>query len=377
MGNRGRIIAAGRVVLLTVLLVIAGRTPVVAQEEGQPEPPEVTARAVFAVDTTAGVELYARNADEELPPASLTKIASAIVVLQNAELDEAVTIAERDLVDATLYSSMNLVAGDTLTVEQLLYGMMLPSGNDAALALARHVGERLGATGDPVAAFVEAMNRLAADLRLKNTRFTNPVGLDDPDHYSSARDLAVLARRAMSFRIFREIVREPSYTVVSIGPEQRPYELVNFNRLLGDGVHGIKTGSTEAAGGCLVIASWAHGRNRVITVILGSDLAYGADNQIATDARWEDMSAILSAMDQDYRWVAPEEPEEMPGLDEEMAAWGVALKDPAAVVVPRRRGDELRYRLQLGPEAASGDEVGRVLFFLGSEVVAERPVFQI
>jgi D-alanyl-D-alanine carboxypeptidase (penicillin-binding protein 5/6) len=182
----------------------------------------------------------------------------------------------------------------------------------------------------------------------------------------------------MENRTIREVVRTESIDVTSVGPEQRVLTLVNYNGLLGqNGVHGVKTGSTEAAGGCLVIASWTHGRNRVITVILGSTLAYDENSLITVDARWDDMTSLLSALDRDYQWIAPAESAEVPGLREELAAWQVELREPASVVVPSGDVEGFRYRLKLGPPQEPKSQVGVVLFFVGSEQIAERPVFQI
>ena len=112
-------------------------------------PPEVTAKSVFAIDMTSGVELYAKNQHEHLQVGSVVKIATALVVVNNVELDEQVVIIESDLVDTTEFSNMALNAGDTLTVSQLLYGLLIPSGNDGAHALARHVGAKLSGSTDP------------------------------------------------------------------------------------------------------------------------------------------------------------------------------------------------------------------------------------
>ncbi|HET8523669.1 MAG TPA: hypothetical protein VFL82_10555, partial [Thermomicrobiales bacterium] len=228
-------------------------------------------------------------------------------------------------------------------------------------------------------AFVGEMNNLVTTLGLKNTHFTNPVGLeDDADHYSSARDLAALANEAMKNKFIATVVRTKEITVTSVGPEHRDFDLVNVNQLLGqNGVHGVKTGSTDAAGGCLVVASWAHGRNRVITVILGSKIHYDPETEAADiDLRWDEMTELLQTMDRDYRWISPGETDEVPGLQEEMAAWQVELEKPPSIVVPRQQMDQFHYRLQLGPPGKPKSQVGQVLFFVGTDQIAARPVYQ-
>ncbi|MGH2559156.1 MAG: D-alanyl-D-alanine carboxypeptidase family protein [Thermomicrobiales bacterium] len=344
-------------------------------------PPEVSAQAVYSIDTAADVVLYQKNADDPLQPASTTKIATALVVLERvSDLNELIEITGAEMVDQENESSMGVEVGEIWTVEDLLYGLMIPSGNDAALALARHVGEQIDA-GDPVGAFVGEMNLFAASMGLQHTHFTNPVGLaDDPNHHTSARDLATLAARLMEYDLIREIVRQKSSTVTSDGSEPRELKLISTNALLGRfEVHGLKTGSTGVAGGCLVIASWGGGTNRVITVILGSAIDYSSRNsetgELAVDERWADMETVLGAMTEDYRWVAPAEPDQVPGLQDELSAWQVELGEPTAIVLPAN-GGEIAYQLQLGPPSEPNSQVGRVLFFVGSEQVAEQPVFQ-
>ncbi len=349
-----------------------------------PEPPEISAQAAYVADVSVGRPLYALNPDERRPPASLAKMMTAVVAAEHVSPDDRVKIDPADEVDVKIFSHMGLVAGDTVTVEQLLYGMLVPSGNDAANALARHVGAALAGVdpGDAeaaVAAFVGAMNERAEALHLANTHFANPSGEDAKDQYASARDLAGLAATLMENDTLAEIVRTPEYETTSVGPERRAYGvLTNTNTLLQEeGIHGVKTGTTGEAGGNLVTAAYFSGGNRVITVILGSP--YEADSetgQPVRDDRYPDTLAILESLQSDYRWLDPAERGTVEGLDEEMAAWQVTLEDGPALVVPGDRLDDLRYTLQLGPPGDPGEKVGRVLFFVGDEPVGERPVYQ-
>ena len=210
--------------------------------------------------TVDGRELWSRDADKRRPMASTTKIMTAVVVLEaGVSLDEEVTVsAAAAKVGQARY---NLKAGDVRTVRQLLEEMLVKSGNDAAAALAEHVG-------GSETAFVGMMNAKAAALGLKDTHYTNPHGLDDADHYTSARDLAALARFAMRDEEFRRVVRLRSVDVTS-GGSTRTME--NTNLLLGDfeGVIGIKTGMTDDAGWCLV-AQAERDTVRLLGVILGT-----------------------------------------------------------------------------------------------------------
>lgn len=381
----------GARLVLPLLLVIAALAPsgatrarddVPAIFEDIPAPPAITATAAYAFDVSAGVPLYALNADERLPPASLTKIATALVVLEHADLDEQVLVLASDVVEPG-FSTMNLVANDVLTVEQLLYGLFLPSGNDAALALARTVGDELPG-GDPtdppasIAAFVDAMNEVVVALGLENTHFVDPAGLDDPEQYSSARDLTRLAQEVLESKTLAEIAATTSIELTSVGPEARPYPLENTNKLLGlEGVHGLKTGTTPKAGACLVTAAWFHGPNRVITVVLGSNEDVDAAAEApSVNARFADTEAILGGLENDYTWLSPTDKDDIRGLREELAAWQVTLKDGPAVVVPSAAIDRFRYKLRLGPEGPPNSKAGRVLFLVGSDVVAERTLYQ-
>lgn len=201
-------------------------------------PPSNSAQAVILIHADTGKVLYEKNADERLGIASVTKIMTAYVVLEHCKLDEPVQIVWDDVnVEG---SSMYLKPGETYTVEELLYGLMLASGNDAALALARHCA-------GSVQAFAALMNEEAARLGMTNSSFQNPNGLDAEGHYSSARDLAALTAAAMGNPAFAKIVSTRSITI-----EGKTY--VNHNQLLTtcDGCLGVKTGYTMASGRSLV-----------------------------------------------------------------------------------------------------------------------------
>lgn len=257
--------------------------------------PALTAQSIYVLDTASGDVSYELNADDERDVGSTVKIVTALVVMDHAALDEEVTIEESDLVDPLVYSNMALVAGDTLTVEQLLTGLMVPSGSDGARALARHVGGIIDpAADDPRGVFADAMNAKAEELGMSHSHFANADGNDASDAWSSARDLAIASAALLENPVLAEIVAMPGYTFTSVGPEQREYTAVTTNKLMQEGredIVGVKTGSTEEAGGCLVLA--VAGESPVIVVLLGSDLTYEGD-WIATDARWEDANALLS-----------------------------------------------------------------------------------
>lgn len=219
--------------------------------------PAVSARAALLADVDSGAVLYEKNADEPLLIASTTKILTALLTLELCDLEDMVTI--RPEWTAVEGSSMYLKAGESYRVEDLLYGLMLASGNDAALALACH------AAGS-VEAFAALMNDKAEGLGCQNAHFVNPNGLDDPEHYASARDLALITRQALANEDFCRIVSSPGVTV-----GEQHYR--NHNKLLHmyEGVFGVKTGYTKAAGRSLVSCCEKEGMTLLCVTISAPD----------------------------------------------------------------------------------------------------------
>lgn len=235
------------------------------------EAPETSAGAAALLHADTGTLLYSENADTPMGIASTTKIMTALVVIEHCGLDEPVEILPEDTdVEG---SSMYLEAGETYTVRELLYGLMLASGNDAALALARYCG-------GSVEGFVAMMNQKAADLGLTQTHFCNPHGLDAEGHVSTAKELGLLACRAMENETFREIVSMNDITINNL-------TYVNHNKLLRnyDGCIGVKTGYTEACGRILVSCAEREG-TRFVCVTL-SDPDDWADHAALLDWAFE------------------------------------------------------------------------------------------
>ncbi|MEO1523793.1 MAG: serine hydrolase [Planctomycetota bacterium] len=244
------------------------------------DPPVVTCEAWTIIDRETGEALFSFNEDATLHPASTTKIMTAFVVLRLADdnpqvLEERIQFSRR--ADQTRGSTSAIRTGESITVREALYGLLLPSGNDASVALAEHFGARLTDKSDPDSAcrydqFVAAMNRTARQIGMRRTRYVNTHGLTDERHQTSAGDLARLAREAMQHALFCEIVATRQYGCVATGEQgyQRNIFWKNTNQLLGiEGYQGIKTGTTSAAGACLVTAGERNGRP-LIAVVLGS-----------------------------------------------------------------------------------------------------------
>ncbi len=208
----------------------------------------------IVIDEKTKRVLFDNNADEKRSIASTTKIVTALTVLKRARLDEVVKVSEKAV--GIEGSSIYLKSGDELTVEELLYGLMLRSGNDAATALAIHVG---GTTES----FVKMMNEEAKKAGAKNSSFKNPHGLDVAEHYSTARDLALITAEAFKFPAFEKIVGTKSFRREDGGT------WINKNKILStlDGGDGVKTGYTKKAGRCLVASATKNGA-RYISVVL-------------------------------------------------------------------------------------------------------------
>jgi len=221
-------------------------------------PTTVRSVAAIAIDADTGMTIVSRNADDHLAEASLTKMMTALVALEHASLTDVITATERSRSEPSV---IGLDPGDTLSLEDMLYGLLLPSGNDAALAIAESVG------GGSIERFVGWMNERAATMGLHNTHFANPHGLDQEGHYTSARDIAQVARAFMAEPTLARIVRTPRHEV----PGPPLYVFRTSNPLLGvyPGADGIKTGFTDDAGRCLASSAVRDGR-RVITIVLNS-----------------------------------------------------------------------------------------------------------
>jgi D-alanyl-D-alanine carboxypeptidase (penicillin-binding protein 5/6) len=255
-------------------------------------PPFVSAKAWAVLDGKTGAVLAGEQQTQALPMASTTKIMTAWIVISLAAadpkvLDEVVVYSERAA--KTPGSSARLQAGEKLPVRDLLYGLLLPSGNDAAVALAEHFGPRFGeaAAGDGLDRFVAEMNARARALGLKGMAFHDPNGLSR-ENVASAGDLSRLAWEAMKDERFRKYVTTRHYECDVLTPSggTRKAAWDNTNKLLDiEGYEGVKTGTTTAAGNCLV-ASGKRGDDRLIVVVLGST---------TTDGRYQDARNL-------FRW---------------------------------------------------------------------------
>lgn len=222
--------------------------------------PKLDSRIALVYDRASGRILFDKNGNKTTPMASTTKIMTAIIVVENSNLSDIVTIDSKSA--GTGGSRLGLKKNDKITVNDLLYGLMLRSGNDAAVALAIHVG-------GSVEGFAELMNKKAKELNLTSTHFMVPHGLDMDGHYTTAYELAKMADYALKNEKLKEIVSTKTCT---ININNNPKVISNTNELLGSvsGVYGVKTGFTNGAGRCLVTACKRDSLD-IITVIIGAD----------------------------------------------------------------------------------------------------------
>ena len=222
--------------------------------------PDVNSRACVVIDRKTNSVLFGKNENTKKKMASTTKIMTATIIIEKCNLSDTIEISKKAA--GTGGSRLGLKTGDKITALDLLYGLMLRSGNDAAVALAEYAG------GD-INGFAELMNAKALELGLTNTHFETPHGLDSNEHYTTAYELAILSNYALNNPTFAKIVGTKNYTITINGS---PKALSNTNELLGnmEGVYGIKTGFTNGANRCLVTACKRNNID-IICVVLGAD----------------------------------------------------------------------------------------------------------
>lgn len=311
-----------------------------------------SAASAVLVEQESGRVLYAQAADEERLIASTTKIMTALVALEHGDLRAEYTVTAEDMAEG---SSMYLKPGDTLRLEELLYGLMLASGNDAALAVAHCVSGKL-------TDFVALMNDTAQRLGMTHSHFMNPNGLDAQGHYASARDMATLTRHALENEDFRRIVSTASITI-----GQR--YLQNHNKLLKrcEGCIGVKTGFTKAAGRTLVSAAQREGMTLVcVTLNDGDDwndhmalfdYGFGAYRMVTAVRGGRQLLAVpVRGGTARQVMLAPAEDLRYPVTGEEQLT--VVARAPAWVAAP----------------VVPGQEIGRVCAYLDGEEVAQVPL---
>lgn len=231
----------------------------------------VSAPSAILIDAKSGKVLYEKNADDKRYPASTTKIMTGLLAVEHGKFDEIVTVGVNPSLVKRGSSQIYLVPGEQLTMDQLLYALMLESANDAAVAIAEHIS-------GSVEEFAKLMNEKAKEVGAKNTNFVNPNGLHDKNHYTTPRDLALMAKYAMTLPKFRDVVKEVKYTIPKTNKQEERNYITNSNKLIWkiydkyryEFATGIKTGYTTEAKNCLVGGA-KKGDVELISVVMAAD----------------------------------------------------------------------------------------------------------
>jgi D-alanyl-D-alanine carboxypeptidase (penicillin-binding protein 5/6) len=325
------------------------------------EPPVVTARAAILLDQATGRILFSKNAHEQLPMASTTKIMTAIIALESAKLDDVVTVSE--YAAHVEGSAVDLEAGEEKTMEELVYGLILRSGNDAATAIAEHMS-------GSVEKFAERMTNRARELGATQTRFMNPHGLHHEEHYTTAYDFALISAHAMLIPKFHEISTTREKKISWPG---REYErlLRNQNKLLTlyPGADGIKTGWTTPSGRCFVGSATRDGW-QLISVVLNAP------------QMWEDTTRLLDFGYEHYRWqkvVEKDQPLKTAAVKKGVVD-RITLVAGESAGMPLKENEQelLKYSFvmqePLTAPLKAGQRVGMLHIYFGQTVVKEVPL---
>lgn len=328
------------------------------QMENAGNPPDtISARSVLVYDVDADRVLIQQNATVERPPASLAKLMTALLILEKGGLDQRVAVERDDLVGG---STMDLRTGEVLTAESLLWGLVVASGNDAAMSLARHHSGQ-------VHLFVQRMNLRAQELGMTQTNFANPHGLDADDQFSNAHDLLALTRLLWTYPLFRQMAGTAAIEVAG-------HPLVSTNQLLGTyaGVNGVKTGTTDAAGENLIVGFDRDGHQLFIVILSSQD-------------RYFDARSLIVAADQSFGWASLGAGSRPTALDRvydvDGKRWFLrADGEKPSIFLPAWERQRMRIyrRLQLPPPGlwSPGASAGVLEWRMGDTVVAtQRLVF--
>lgn len=349
------------IALLLIAAIIFSFLTIYAFGEQKEVEFSVSARSAALYQPDSDLFLYSKNSSERLPMASTTKIMTALVALERGNLEDMVEIDDSAI--GVEGSSAYLKSGDVLSLEELLYALLLQSANDAAVAIACHIG------GD-VESFSALMNEKAEELKLHNTHFTNPHGLDSSEHYTTADELAKIAAAALNNPTFKKIT---STYKRSFSDEERVRTYVNHNKLLRlyDGCIGVKTGFTKKSGRCLVGAAEKDGLC-FISVTLDAPSDWN-DHKKMLDYGYESLERICFASPYDHLY-------KIPLIDGERDYFYAANTEGADIIRERSDSDiteNLRLsRYEVAP-IKSGDVVGEIIYSSDGKEITRLPIIAI
>ena len=316
--------------------------------------PTSSAKGMCVIEKESGRVLYSKNKDQKLHMASTTKVATAITAIENCDnLDEMIVVNERSVgVEGT---SIYLRKDEEIKVIDLLYGLMLRSGNDSAMALAYHIG-------GSVDNFAKMMNETAKKAGANNSNFVNPHGLDDPNHYTTAYDLAKITAYALNNPIFAKIVSTKNYVIEETNKSEKRY-LTNKNRLLSslEGCCGVKTGFTSKAGRCLVSAS-KRNDSTIVCVVLNCGPMFEESSALINSAFDEfEFKEIIDKEKEIYNeYILSEKEGKLYLYTDEDFYYPLRLDEFKDI--------KINYSVDL-KDAKSGDEVGKIDIFFKNDLI--------
>lgn len=323
--------------------------------------PEVSSHSACVIDIDTGRILAAKNENEKSEPASITKIMTALIALENADIKKVVTIPSAAA--GVEGSSIYIKAGEKYSMEDLLYGLMLRSGNDAATAIAIDVA-------GSVDAFVEKMNQKAQELGCTGTHFNNPHGLPDEKHYTTAHDMALITAAALRNDTFVKIVSTKNYTAEPDGAgETRSWQ--NKNKLLWqyEGAIGVKTGYTKSAGKTYVGAAERNGI-RIAVVVLGAKDMWGDAATLLDDAfaSYQQVDLIKDGQSTGVTPVLEGLSSEVEGITEGSLSKTLTKEEQERIVT------KCVYQTPLYAPVAKGDIIGSMQVYLDDEMIGSVPI---
>lgn len=338
------------IITALVIAALSGFVSVSAMED-------TSARAAVIMDVNSGRVLYSKNMDEKLPMASTTKIMTTLVAIESGKLNEIVTVSRN--ASYTGGSSIYLREGEKHTVHDLLYAIMLRSGNDAAVAVAEHIG-------GSVEGFAEMMNQKAQEIGAVNTRFANPHGLDAAGHYTTAYDLALITSYALKNPVFSEIARSKKKVIKGPPNENWDRVMVNKNKMLWqfEGGDGVKTGFTNKAGRCLVSSATRNGMQLVCVVLNCGPM-------------WDDSAALLEYGFKNYSMEKVVDKNNIFNVVEvkKGKAKFVGVKPKEDFYLPLKAGEKENVKMSVSSRGTAiaplykGDDAGRLEVYIDGKLI--------
>jgi len=324
---------------------------------------EIGAKGAVLIDYETGRVLWEKNSESPLAMASTTKIMTAITAIEQGNLSDTVTASQRAA--SAPPTKMKLTKGEKISLKNLLYALMMQSSNDAAVAIAEHIGGN-------VENFCSEMTKKAKELGAKNTVFETPNGLDSGDHHSTAYDMALLARYALKNDTFREIITTREITFKS---DKKAYSIINKNRLLSEfsGANGVKTGFTGKAGHCFV-GSAKQGDLQLISVVLAS----GWGNK-GKEQKWTDTKKILNYGFENYEYQTPLKKNDTVGKIKVMKSdepeVEVLLKDGIKVCIKKDGSEKINITKNIPKEVnapiTEGETLGSANVYIDNTLIGK------